>query len=99
MRLALQIHTGTVRRFGFGGPWMKGKKKGQLHLFMIWDEDWNIIRLSKPFKFMAAQIEFNTGLAIKDDNFLITFGYQDNSAFVLRMNKDTLNKLTWTKYQ
>lgn len=29
-----------VRRFGFGGPWMYGKKgNGQLPLFMIWDEE------------------------------------------------------------
>lgn len=28
------------RKWGFGGPWMKGKKSGQLSLFMIWDEQW-----------------------------------------------------------
>jgi hypothetical protein len=40
MQLAIKVITGRVRRFGFGGPWMKGKPYGQLPLFMIWDEDW-----------------------------------------------------------
>jgi len=40
MKIIINVITGTVRRFGFGGPWMKGKKQGQLPLFMIWDEEW-----------------------------------------------------------
>jgi hypothetical protein len=40
IRLAIEIYTGIVRRFGFGGPWMKGKKTGQMSLFMVWDEEW-----------------------------------------------------------
>jgi hypothetical protein len=28
------------RRWGFGGPWMRGRKIGQLALFMIWEEEW-----------------------------------------------------------
>lgn len=39
MKLAIEVITGKVRRFGFGGPWMRGKKQGQLALFMIWDEE------------------------------------------------------------
>ena len=40
MKIAMKVTTGIVRRFGFGGPWMKGKKLGQLSLFMICDEEW-----------------------------------------------------------
>mgnify|MGYP007100243768 FL=1 len=65
------------------------------HRFMIWDEDWNLVRLSKPFKFMAAQVEFNTGLAIKDNNFIITYGYQDNAAYALKMPINLLDSLEW----
>jgi hypothetical protein len=32
---------------------------------------------------MGAKIEFACGLAQKNDNILITFGFQDNAAFVL----------------
>ena len=65
------------------------------HRFIIWDKDWNLEAVSKPFKFMAAKIEFACGLAIKDDNFLITYGYQDNAAYVLKMPTKLLDKLEW----
>ena len=48
---------------------------------------------------MDGEIEFCCGLAELNDELLITFGFQDNAAFVLRTNKDILNKLAWTKYQ
>jgi hypothetical protein len=44
---------------------------------------------------MAAQIEFNTGLAIKDGNFIITFGYQYNAAYALEMPINLLDTLEW----
>ena len=44
---------------------------------------------------MAAKIEFACGLAIKDDNFIITYGYQDNAAYALKMPTKLLNKLGW----
>jgi len=72
------------------------KKDAQYyHRFIIWDKDWNLIHLSKPFKFMAAQIEFACGLAIKDDNFIITYGYQDNAAYALKMPISLLDQLEW----
>ena len=65
------------------------------HRFIIWDKDWNLKSLSKPFSFMSTQIEFNTGLALKDDNFIITYGYQDNAAYALKMPVNLLDKLEW----
>ena len=44
---------------------------------------------------MAAKIEFNTGLAIKDGNFIITYGYQDNAAYALKMPINLLDNLEW----
>jgi|TARA_R110002012_G_scaffold124614_2_gene275749 hypothetical protein len=65
------------------------------HRFVIWDKDWNLEAVSLPFKFMAAKIEFACGLAIKDDNFIITYGYQDNAAYALKMPTKLLDKLGW----
>ena len=65
------------------------------HRFIIWDKDWNLKRLSKPFSFMDTRIEFNTGLAVQGDDFLITYGYQDNAAYALRMPIKLLDKLEW----
>ena len=65
------------------------------HRFIVWDKDWNLKRLSAPFSFMDTRIEFNTGLAIQGDDFLITYGYQDNAAYALRMPIKLLDELEW----
>jgi hypothetical protein len=44
---------------------------------------------------MSTQIEFNTGLALKDNNFIITYGYQDNAAYALKMPTNLLDKIEW----
>ena len=67
------------------------------HRFIVWDKDWNLKRLSAPFSFMDTRIEFNTGLAIQGNDFLITYGYQDNAAYALRMPISLLEELEWEK--
>jgi hypothetical protein len=65
------------------------------HRFIKWDKDWNIASYSDDFHFLDAQVEFSVGMVEHEGSFLITFGFQDNGAFVLRAPKDTvLNFLT-----
>lgn len=66
------------------------------HRFIFWDKDWNVTKITEPFKFMGARIEFCVGLAQKDKDFLLTFGYQDNAAYVLKMPIKTLDQLEYT---
>ena len=44
---------------------------------------------------MDAMIEFNCGLAEVNNNLLITFGYQDNAAYILKMPKIVLEKIEY----
>ena len=44
---------------------------------------------------MDTRIEFVCGLAELEDNLLITFGYQDNASYLLKMPKTLLDKLEW----
>lgn len=53
------------------------------HAFVVWDKDFNFIKVSKGFHFMGADIEFCAGMAQKDDKMLITFGFQDNAAYII----------------
>ena len=46
---------------------------------------------------MDAMIEFNCGLADSGDDLLITFGYQDNAAYILKMPKNLLDKIEYEK--
>jgi hypothetical protein len=71
--------------------WMNSKNNKDAHYyhrFIVWDKNWNIVKYSDEFKFMNAKIEFSCGLAHQDGRFLITFGYQDNTAFLLEMTDD-----------
>ena len=44
---------------------------------------------------MDAMIEFSCGLIIKDNNLIITYGYQDNAAYALKMPLPLLDKIGW----
>ncbi len=50
----------------------------------VWDKNFDLIKISKQFNFMGAHIEFCAGMAIKDDSMLITFGFQDNAAYIVK---------------
>lgn len=73
-----------------------GQKDGYYyHRFLVWDKDWNLVTKSQDFNFMNARIEFACGLAQKDDTFLITFGYQDNCAYILEMPVKFLEEMLY----
>ena len=63
------------------------------HRFVLWDKDWNIHKISPPWKFMNGKIEFCGGMARDGDDILITFGYQDNIAFLLRLPLTTVEEV------
>ena len=63
-----------------------GQKDGiYRHRLCVWDDQLNLVGLSKePFSFLDARIEFCAGAAVHNGDLLISFGFQDNAAFVLR---------------
>jgi hypothetical protein len=70
-----------------------GRKDGVYkHRFIVWDQDWNLIRYSKDFSFMDAHTEFAVGMCRKGNDILITFGFQDNVAYLLKVPEDYLTK-------
>lgn len=62
------------------------------HRFIIWDKDWNIVKISDTFKFMQADVEFCAGMCEYNGSLLITFGYMDNAAYVLNLPVDMFFK-------
>jgi len=58
------------------------------HRFIFWDKNFNVVKFSKEFSFMGAKIEFCCGMAEYNGNILITFGYQDNAAFIMQAPKN-----------
>jgi hypothetical protein len=61
------------------------KDANYLHRIVVWDKNWNIYFITDPFYFFDGPIEFCAGAAIYKDNFLISFGHQDNAAYILSM--------------
>lgn len=71
-----------------------GRKNGLYrHRFLYWDRDFNLIKASMPFDFMDAMIEFACGLAIHNNEVFITFGFQDNSSYVLKTNNSVIEEV------
>jgi len=57
------------------------------HRLILWDRDFNMVGMSDSFSFLDGRIEFCVGAAKMGEDLLLSFGFQDNCAFVLRVPK------------
>lgn len=63
-----------------------GKKDAKyVHRFVIWDKEWNVVKYSEPFSFLNGEIEFSCGMVIHKQKVYVTFGFQDNAAYILEI--------------
>ena len=63
-----------------------GRKDGVYrHRFIVWDDNWNIVKHTTDFSIMNAHVEFAVGMCIHNNDILISFGFQDNAAYLLRI--------------
>lgn len=60
------------------------------HRFIVWDKNWNIIKHTNDFSIMDAHVEFSIGMCQYNNDILITFGFQDNAAYLLKMSVNDL---------
>lgn len=76
-----------------------GRKDGDYsHRVLIWDNDWNLVHASRKFHFLGTywdhvtdtdyNIEFVTGMALVGNDILVSFGFQDNASFILKMSQN-----------
>ena len=63
------------------------------HRLVLFDEQFNFAGLSNPFSFLDARVEFCVGAAKYGDDLLLSFGFQDNAAFVLCVPKSVVEDL------
>jgi hypothetical protein len=54
------------------------------HRLCVWDDQLNLVGLGQPFSFLDGNIEFCAGAAVFEGDLLVSFGFQDNAAFILR---------------
>jgi len=70
-----------------------------LHRVIIWDNDWNMVKVSDAFNFLGFNtsvdtgrlhgIEFTTGVAIHNGSILLPFGLADACTFLIKMPLNT----------
>lgn len=65
------------------------------HRIIVIDKDWNVVSRTEPFHFMGGRIEFCSGIAEFDDKIWITFGYSDNSSYLVEVPKETFQKICY----
>lgn len=66
------------------------------HRFIIWDLEWNIQHISESFSFMDGEIEFCCGLTFHNGDMLISFAFQDNAAYILKVPQSQINTVIWS---
>jgi hypothetical protein len=63
------------------------------HRFVVWDKNWTIVHTSDLFSFMDGNIEFACGLCFYKGDMLISFGFQDNAAFLLQVPEKIIDDI------
>jgi hypothetical protein len=71
-----------------------GRKDARyFHKFVVWNKNWDIEYIGDSFTFMGTPVEFCTGAALFDNHLLVSFGHQDNAAYILKITLDQVDKL------
>jgi hypothetical protein len=74
--------------------YMKQKNATYRHRLCVWDEEFVLVGISPDnWSFLDGQIEFCSGAAEYEGDLLVTFGFQDNAAFILQVPKTVVDEL------
>jgi len=74
--------------------YLKQKNGTYRHRLCVWDKEFNLVGVSpESWSFLDGQIEFAAGAAVHNEKLLITFGFQDNAAFILEVPTDIVNTM------
>jgi hypothetical protein len=65
------------------------------HRFIIWDKEFQIQKFSPLFSFLNMKIEFSCGMTRYGNDYLITFGAQDNAAYILRISTEAIQEFIY----
>jgi len=74
--------------------YMSQKNGTYRHRLCVWDEDFVLVGVSpNSWSFLDGQIEFCAGAAEHEGDLLISFGFQDNAAFILQVPGEVINTM------
>ena len=61
------------------------------HRFAVWNKNFQLTKFSEPFSIMGGDVEFAVGMIQYNGDILITFGFQDNAAYLLKFSPDLID--------
>jgi len=65
-----------------------GDRRVYLHRFVLFDDDWNMTAISRPFYFLRKGIEFCAGLAEYNGRLILSFGVNDAEAWTATLDPE-----------
>lgn len=68
-------------------------KRYYVHRMVMFDGQFRVEMLGKPFVFFDKQIEFAAGMCLHNSKLLISFGVRDKEAWVASIPKDNIHRL------
>lgn len=71
---------------------LKRKDAFYYHRFLKLDNNFELVSWSDSFNFMTGHIEFACGLMEHGGDIYITYGFQDNSAYLLKTSKEVIER-------
>lgn len=73
-----------------------GRKDGiYRHRFVVFNKDFNIVKTTPEFSFLGGDVEFSIGMTRYKESILITFGFQDNAAYILKIPEKFFEKFIY----
>lgn len=63
------------------------KNADYTHRFVVFDKEWNVVKVTEEFRFFGCRIEFSCGMVYHKGHYWIPFGTQDNTSFLLKVTK------------
>ena len=64
-----------------------------LHYIVLYDKNMKLIKMSDPFSFFGANVEFNCYLDFKDNKFIIPVSIHDQLIYEFVLNNEIINKI------
>ena len=89
-----QYRIAVIHEVDLWKNYLEQKDGAYAHRLVVWDSQWNLVGVSpERWSFMAGDIEFCSGAVVWEGDLLLTFGFQDNSAHLLRVPASVVDEM------
>lgn len=77
---------------------IRNKSFEYLHYFVLYDKEMNVTKISEPFSFFGANVEFNTHLEYREGKFIVLISVHDQLIYEFELTTSDVNNILNNKY-